>query len=400
MTQDDASSESISPVQTGFLIAVGAAALSGVYLQPMLLGELLADGRLTAAGLGRAATAELITLGLGAVAAGAILKPVGLRRICALTAIALIAVNLLTMVSAGWGVIGARALAGLFEGILMWMPVAAIAQSSKAGRLTAIFAMVTTIVPSILAVLLPFLTEGVIGTNGGYLVLAALASCAALSSRAIPDTLSIATGKGVQTRSPLKPAGYMVLLAGLVLTAASGAEWTYLAPLAAEAGHPVTYVALSVSIGLLAQVCAGLAAVMLVERLPLTPTLILSALGLGAGLATLYSLPSAPIFVSAVAVCAFLAQFLIPFEVVLAVRTDPSRRTAMFLPGMNMIGGAAGPLLGSLLVTEHSAREAIVGAAFPLLIGITLIVILAIRHMRIVATGRFVDQELVTLGTR
>ncbi len=65
----------------------------------------------------------------------------------------------------------------------------------------------------------------------------------------------------------------------------------------------------------------------------------------------------------------------------------------MFLPGVNMIGGAVGPLLGSFLVTEHSARGAIEGAGVPLAIGIVLVFILAFRHAKVTATDSFSNRD-------
>ncbi len=70
-----------STTQFAAYLIVGVVGMMICGVQPVLLGALVAEKRLSAAGLGWATTAEFLTLGLGILAAGALLKPRRLRLI-------------------------------------------------------------------------------------------------------------------------------------------------------------------------------------------------------------------------------------------------------------------------------------------------------------------------------
>ena len=99
----------MSHVVAVFYIGIVGVMIAG--LQPLLLGTLQAAGSLTAGELGHAATAELLTMGLAAGAAGAWLKPRGLRWIGLTSALALAAVDLVTLQVRHDAVTAIRALA-------------------------------------------------------------------------------------------------------------------------------------------------------------------------------------------------------------------------------------------------------------------------------------------------
>src|SRR5258708_7868322 len=74
--------------QSAAVMFVGIVGIMIAGLQPQLLGALEREGRLQAAQLGHAATAELLTMGLAVGFAGAWLKPRRLRVIGLLAGLA------------------------------------------------------------------------------------------------------------------------------------------------------------------------------------------------------------------------------------------------------------------------------------------------------------------------
>ena len=79
------------------VLYIGVVALLIAGLQPVVLGGLAEAGRLSASGIGLAATAELLALGLACGMAAALLKPTGLRTKLALACVAHALCNLATL---------------------------------------------------------------------------------------------------------------------------------------------------------------------------------------------------------------------------------------------------------------------------------------------------------------
>jgi predicted MFS family arabinose efflux permease len=60
----------------------------------------------------------------------------------------------------------------------------------------------------------------------------------------------------------------------------------------------------------------------------------------------------------------FLWMFVMPFQLDLVIRADPTRRAATLIGGAQLIGSSLGPLLASLLVGEKQVGTVLwMGAA-------------------------------------
>ena len=90
-------------------------------LQPLLLGALVHEQRLTVAELGLAATLELLAIGVTIGAAGTWLKLERLRAIAAAAVITSIAFNIGTVFASPFLFMLFRALAGVSSGLVLWM---------------------------------------------------------------------------------------------------------------------------------------------------------------------------------------------------------------------------------------------------------------------------------------
>ena len=144
-----------TPVEITAMLFVGSVGILIAGLQPQLLGALAREGRLTNVELGWAATAELLTIGIGAGSAGAFLKPTGLRWWGAGASLVLMLIDILVGTQSHTSAIANRAVAGLAEGILLWIPVGMIARSTTPGRWSGIFLAVQTLAQFFYSEILP-----------------------------------------------------------------------------------------------------------------------------------------------------------------------------------------------------------------------------------------------------
>jgi MFS family permease len=68
-------------------------------------------------------------------------------------------------------------------------------------------------------------------------------------------------------------------------------------------------------------------------------------------------------FFMASGVFGFFWGFFMPFQMPFVIESDPSRRAAFLVPGIQSVGAAAGPLLCSFFVTDSESRGALVVCA-------------------------------------
>ena len=104
-------------LQLGVILLVGVCGVMIAGLQPLLLGTLAQEGRISAAQLGHAATAELLLMGAASAYAGGRWKAERLRAIGVFSALALAALDLATIWANGETVTLVRALAGVRVGV-------------------------------------------------------------------------------------------------------------------------------------------------------------------------------------------------------------------------------------------------------------------------------------------
>jgi len=201
------------------LMLVGVIGIMIAGLQPLLLGALAQEGRVTAAQLGRAATSELLTMGLVAGLAGAVLRPARLRLLAIVSLILLAAIDAATPFARGEAVTLARALAGAPSGVLVWITICLIARAPTPERWSGIYLTVQTLAQFLFAA---FLTAAVVpryGAGGGFVGLAALCGLSAVFAFLLPENLA-ALPRDPEKSGPLPgPAGMAALAASFLFVA-------------------------------------------------------------------------------------------------------------------------------------------------------------------------------------
>ena len=353
----------------GFMIA-------GV--QPLLLGALQQEGRLTAAQLGHAATAELLTMGVAAGLAGGLLKGDHLRWIGVIAGLSLALLDIVTTRASGEALTAIRALAGLPSGILMWITIGMITRAPRPERWSGAYLTVQTLAQFLLSLALTGIVVAHYGANGGFWVLAGLGGLAGLSALAGPARYAPLAHADAPGGLP-SVRGWVALAACFLFLAFIVAVWVYAEPLSHQAGHPPQIFGYAVSLSLICQVAGGAAATMLAGRLPWFWTLLTCAIVDLAILALLASLPGPVTFLVASGVFGFIWLFVLPFLVPMVIEADPTRRAAMLLAGAQLLGGSLGPLMASLVVTDTDARGAIAFGAAGLVAAMAIVTALHLR---------------------
>lgn len=358
--------------------AIGVVALLIAGLQPVILGALEREGRLSTAQIGLAATVELMTLGGACGLAAAFLKPINIRRkmmlACLLHAVAMLATTLVS----GAGVIAVRGAAGACAGVMLWLAIGVIARSASPERASGVFVTIQTFAQLMLAAALPALVMGRWGVDGALTCLAVISVMAAVAALAGPDSFAPLpepeSGGRLSARSLGGLAAVFLYMAFIV------ALWVYLEPLAAQAGLSPREAGLAIALALGLQVLGGATATVVGDRVSSSAML----LGIGAInaaiLAVLWSGPGRGVFVACVAAFGFLWLFALPFQTLLLVRLDPTRRAAMQLGAAQLLGSSAGPLAASLVVGEGPVRRALLLSGVCLALALALISLLAWRR--------------------
>ncbi len=352
----------IGPRPTGLqftaVMFVGVTGIMIAGLQPLLLGALEHEGRLSAAQLGQAATAELLTMGLAAFVAGATLKPKYLKLIAIVSSLVLAGIDLATPSMQGDKITLLRGAAGVPSGILIWVTTALIARSPTPERWSGVYLTVQTLAQFILATALSATLMQTYGSDGGWYGLTAFCVLTAAVALFMPGEYA-PLPKTVGDSSLPGARGWIALLSAFLYSAFTIGVWVYAEPLSKQAGHAPGVTGMAVSVSLACQVAGGAAATVLAGRVNwLWTTLIAAALSVGV-IIGLASLPGPTMFLVLSGAFGFLWLFVLPFLVPMVIEADPTRRAAVLIGGAQVLGASFGPFCASLLVTDTDSRGAI-----------------------------------------
>ena len=337
-------------------LAVGSVALLILGLQPLLLGELVAQKHISLGGVGLVAMGEIIALGGGVILANALLSPTRLAAVTLMAAVLLAVLDLLSMrLDGDMQFLLVRALAGLVAGVLVWVTTSVIVRTATPDRLSAIFLVCQTLAQASVAAFLATVVVPKAGWPGGFAVLAVLSAAVALLAPALRPGLTTLT----ESESGLPPrSAATVLTFCIVLTqmGAIGSLWAYLDPLGREIGLTGAQVGTLISAVLVLQVLGGSTAAWVVRRLGAPAILSGASILLGSLALGLHFQPPALVFCVVCGAFGFVWLFLMPFQIRLALSADPTGRIAVLVPALQLLGSALGPLVTSAFVTDDNAR--------------------------------------------
>lgn len=372
-------------LQLGVILLVGVCGVMIAGLQPLLLGTLAQEGRITAAQLGHAATAELLLMGAASAYAGARWKAERLRAIGVVSSLVLAVLNIATLWASGETVTLIRALAGVPSGVLIWITIAMIARSPTPERWSGIYLTIQTLAQFVLAAAITAWVISRAGANGGFVALAVLCVVSAVAALALPSRFAPLVADGNASNMP-NGRGFVALAATFLWMAFIVGVWVYAEPLSRQSGHAPTVAGVAVSLSLAFQVMGGATATLLAGRLRWFPVLLFCALVYVACLLAYAALPSAFLYLVTSSVFGFLWMFSLPFFVPMVIAADPTRRAALLVGGAELAGGSLGPLFASFVVTDADVRGSLGFGAFALAMTVAIAVALHRRERALPAT--------------
>jgi len=367
----------------GSSMLIGTASLMILGIQPVLLGALTQEGRISEASLGRLATVEVLALAIGSAIGVRILRQGKIAGKIALGSLLLAAFNGLIYFShAPFMLFFTRGVAGLLEGFILGAAIVVITHSRSPDRLNGLFLAVQTIPQAALAYALPVSILPRVGADGGFAILAGLAAIAAVASfvlteRHPPRVEEAHSSKNVWTLPVLG-----ILLAIVLQNAAIGGAWDYAERIAVQYRIPPNLVGSALSASLLFQVAGAFAVAWFAWRLPFRIVTVLGPLCQAVVIALIASAGSSTVYLAATATFGLFWLALSPYQVRLMIDMEPTRQAVLIGTAITLFGLSAGPSLSSFGVSPGDVRGAFWIASGLMLLSSATFAISMIAHYR------------------
>ena len=368
----------VSPAAAGTGITLGCVAVLMLGLQPLLLGALLEEHRLSVAQLTQAATLELLALGMVAGALGAFAPRRHLRLLGGVGCLLLAVSNAGCLAGSGLSLVLWRGMSGCGGGILLWIAGGIIAFSRTPARLSAIFVGAQAAFQGALAALLPVTLMPGMGANGGLAALAALSLASIPLLRWLPSDLPDLV-KDTLGRGWIGAGACAGLLAGFFFMAAIVGFWVFVEPLA-TAHHVTPEISrFADAWNLAAQLAGAVFSTVLAQRLVrvVGTVLVIACAAVLVALALVSTASHDAPFFAALMLHGFVWSIGLSFYVPLLIRADPTRRGAMVLSGALMLGGSAGPIITGWFATETYLAPVLISTALLALVALSGTVVAA-----------------------
>lgn len=351
-----------SVVQIASVLVLGAFGSLVSALQPILLGPLAEAGRLTIKEIGLAAMLEAFGMAAAVAISGVLLRPRRLKLLSIAAALVSVLANAAAAIGSHEAILAARLVNGLSAGVILWVWTGLLTNVALPGRLVAIFvALQSTGVLAVSYLLSSFVVPRW-GAAGGYGVLMLLSAGLMVLGLAVPtEYRAPAQDAGTRLRLP-GGRGLAGLFAVFLHLAAIMALWVYVLPLGRQFGLSDTFVKLTVTMALAAQIAGGMSAAVF-ARVPAKLALYaciafsmfaLLILGFGSGPST---------FMVSLIVISFFYMFAPGFQMPYLLQVDPSRRAGMQMITAQLLGMSMGPALSSLVVRTGDLKASILVSA-------------------------------------
>ncbi|MGH6910344.1 MAG: hypothetical protein ACREE0_15030 [Phenylobacterium sp.] len=362
-----------TPLETGSAILLGVIALLVSGLLGLLLSALAEEHRLSVPGIGLAAMLEALSTGLVTGLAGIVLKPRCLRLVGAVASALLVVADLATVRASGQSVFLIRALAGIPEGLMLWIAIGMISRTQTPERWAAVLFTGMGITQLAAASALSAFILPRFGASGGYVTLAGVAALAVPLAVLLPRQFGASVGTEASVTGPPPFRGWVALLGTLSFAASLSAVGVYVLPLARQAGLSVAVGRTAISVGLACQIIGGALATVLAGRVRyITIFWLCTTVFLTTWVVYALKAPAA-LFLAvsgAAGVCAMLAA---PFLLPMTIEADPSRRATMQSGAVQLLAGALGPFLASFAVGEQNVHGVLYLGGVLLLLGLAVV---------------------------
>jgi DHA1 family inner membrane transport protein len=351
---------------------MGTAALMILGIQPILLASLVAEHRITDAMLGQLATVEVLAIALGSVVGASLFRASRMRSKAAVLAGLLAAVNVGCCFGDGQlPLFLLRGAAGVLEGLLLGCTIVLLTRARAPDRINGVFLAAQTIPQALAALALPIYLTPRWGSDAGFVVLAVLAGIGVFLAPLLPQSgappaevaAPAADAASKASAWVWTPEIVFVMLALMLQTSGIGAAMEYLAVLAAHHGFSTQAAGFATSGNLITQVVGAFLVVGVAYRIPSAIALLF---GVAAQFAMAMAFPAMPNAAAYIVVSCLFGAFLLalgPFQVAWLVRIEPTRRIALLITPVTLIGWSIGPFVASFFVTPRQSDAAFWTAA-------------------------------------
>lgn len=365
-------------------LAIGSTGTLILGLQPVLLGALLSENRVTFDGLALMATVEMLAIGIGSALLALLFSARHMRFKAVVLLLGTAIGNYLTAGADGaTSLTIIRGVTGLFEGGLIAIAVELIARSATPGRHGGWFVIMQTLAQCILAAILALIVVPKFGSAGGFHLLAAASLLPLLAVPMLLDDYG-SLPKSTETTGAAsgwaKPAVALLVIFTLYLFI--GAIWAFLEPIGGQNGIDAATVGIIVAASLLVQVCGALSATFLEPHLRFPIVIggaafaaVLISLGFASG-------PSVTLFWVLSLTTGFLWLFVVPWQIAMAVETDPTRKSTLLVPAAQLFGAAIGPAGAATFIQADDFRPVTWFAAACALVSLLLLLGLVLASRR------------------
>jgi predicted MFS family arabinose efflux permease len=376
VTTPSAAAVRFRPVEIAGALPFGAIVLVVQGALPLLLGSLEAEHRISAAGIGLAASLEGLAIAVASCLAGLFLKPRRLRRTAWLASLVSIAAttSICWLTSQNWILLD-RVVSGLAEGVLFWVSLGLISRSVTTELWGAVLNIGGTIGAFLVAYVSTTWVMPRLGVNGAFLVIAVIAALCLSMVRSMPDSYAqMPRVSGVAGMVPLR--GCAALVATVIFSASTMGLFIYLLPLAQAVGLPQKVADNAVTTLLLGQIVGGILAIIAAGRIGMSFSLWMSAILFLVTWSIYLFHPTAAEFIAATAANGTITFFAMPYMYPLAVAADSSRRAALQSGPAQLLGVSIGSVAAAWAVDACGVDAVPYISAALLLLAMTIILIL------------------------
>ncbi|HEX3918502.1 MAG TPA: hypothetical protein VHW60_14290 [Caulobacteraceae bacterium] len=371
----------MSRLEAAGALGVGVNSLLVLGVLPVMLGALAAEHRITDQGIGLAAMIEVLTMGVSTALTGIFVKPRRLKTIGIIASLLLAVADMASAGASGTGIFALRGVAGVIEGVLLWITVAMISRTETPERWAGVFFTAQTGAQLLLAVALAVWIMPAFGATGGFVAIT-LCALAGLVPALIGPSRLADLNPGEEIAGPPPFRGWVALVGTLIFVAGGGAVGVYLQPLADQAGLGAGVARTALWVSLAGQVMGGAMATAMAGRLRWFHVFLLAT---AANLVVWWlfgqHIPGW-VFIAANALSGVTSIFLAPFLVPMTIEADPSRRAAVQSGAAQLIGGALGPALAAAVVSDANVHGALWLGAGLMLAGLATVGWLHFTHGR------------------
>ncbi|MEP7348418.1 MAG: hypothetical protein ABI668_00540 [Sphingorhabdus sp.] len=339
-------------------IGYGICGVAILSLQPLVFGPLVEAGRLSESSLGVIAGLETAGLALTSAVLPGWLTGSHFRPKLAMLAALVVACNLLTpFVGDFTGLLLIRFLCGLAEGGVLAGAFVVLFHTGNPDRMNALFLAVSNTVIAIISYLIPTVILPTYGTSGPFMLMAGLGLAGLAAVIAVGHKPEVMPSPVSSWRT--WPAATWLVLAGIVLQNAGViSAWVFLESTARAASLGAQPLALSASLGILAQVVGASAVALFGYRLPAGKSLVIGGTILAGAIYWLGHPSGAVTFILANVLMGACWLSLLPLSIKLICEIERKHHALYLTAAAQMLGLSMGPLVSSMFVSERTVEPA------------------------------------------